>query len=116
MLPPSSNLPGSLGRAGLVTLPYLVLLRVGFADPPLSPAALVRSYRTVSPLPRPGTRGADRWRSARPGCGGLLSVALSVPLPGLGVTQHAALVESGLSSPALARGSGHLSDFDDASL
>jgi len=61
LLPPSSNLPESLGRAGLVTLPYLVLLRVGFADPSLSPAALVGPYRTVSPLPRPGTRGADRW-------------------------------------------------------
>ena len=101
LLPSSSNLPGSLGRAGLVTLPYLVLLRVGFADPPLSPAALVRSYRTVSPLPRPGTQGADRWWSARPNCGGLLSVALSVPLPGLGVTQHAALRSPDFPPPRL---------------
>src|SRR5688500_9735346 len=29
--------------------PYLALLRVGFAEPPGSPRALVRSYRTVSP-------------------------------------------------------------------
>ena len=29
----------------------LTLLRVGFAEPPGSPRALVRSYRTVSPLP-----------------------------------------------------------------
>ena len=28
------------------------LLRVGFVEPPRSPPALVRSYRTVSPLPR----------------------------------------------------------------
>ena len=30
---------------------YSVLLRVGFAEPPALPPALVRSYRTVSPLP-----------------------------------------------------------------
>ena len=29
------------------------LLRVGFTQPPRSPGVLVRSYRTVSPLPRP---------------------------------------------------------------
>src|SRR5579864_3069974 len=32
----------------------LALLRVGFAEPPGSPRALVRSYRTVSPSPDPG--------------------------------------------------------------
>jgi len=32
-------------------VPCLALLRVGFAEPPGSPRALVRSYRTVSPLP-----------------------------------------------------------------
>jgi len=31
----------------------LALLPVGFAKPPPSPGALVRSYRTVSPLPHP---------------------------------------------------------------
>jgi len=31
--------------------PHLALLRVGFAKPPGSPRTLVRSYRTVSPLP-----------------------------------------------------------------
>jgi hypothetical protein len=30
----------------------LTLLRVGFTEPPQSPAALVVSYTTVSPLPR----------------------------------------------------------------
>jgi len=34
------------------TLPYLVLHRVGFAELLRSPGELVRSYRTVSPLPR----------------------------------------------------------------
>ena len=37
-LPPaSSNLPGSYREAGHLVLPYLVLLRVGFTLPPLSP-------------------------------------------------------------------------------
>jgi hypothetical protein len=34
----------------------LALLRVGFAEPPESPRALVRSCRTVSPLPVPVAR------------------------------------------------------------
>jgi hypothetical protein len=34
-------------------IPCSALLRVGFAEPPRSPGALVRSYRTVSPLPDP---------------------------------------------------------------
>jgi hypothetical protein len=33
------------------TFPYLVLLRMGFALPPVF-AGAVRSYRTISPLPR----------------------------------------------------------------
>src|SRR6056297_1760650 len=33
-------------------LPYLVLHRVGFTEHPRSPGDLVRSYRTVAPLPR----------------------------------------------------------------
>src|SRR6185295_11666891 len=35
---------------------YLVLLQVGFTELPMSPLELVRSYRTVSPLPAPGVR------------------------------------------------------------
>jgi hypothetical protein len=38
----------------------LTLLPVGFAEPPGSPRALVRSYRTVSPLPDPGCPGHRR--------------------------------------------------------
>jgi hypothetical protein len=50
-----------LGRAALRRLrgepkpPFLTLLRVGFTEPPESPRALVRSYRTLSPLPPPKT-------------------------------------------------------------
>ena len=43
------------------TLPYLVLHRVGFAELPRSPGELVRSYRTISPLPVTKPAGsADR--------------------------------------------------------
>jgi hypothetical protein len=59
-----------LGRSSGPLLPRLALLRVGFAEPPGSPRALVRSYRTVSPLPvLPG--GSHR-RSAL--CGTFLRV------------------------------------------
>jgi hypothetical protein len=60
--------------------PGLALLRVGFAEPPGSPRALVRSYRTVSPSPVP-----------RRAIGGLFSVALSCGSPRLAAGQHPAL-------------------------
>ena len=44
---------------------YAVLLQVGFAEPAPSPGPLVRSYRTVSPLPAaPRLATEARWRSA----------------------------------------------------
>jgi hypothetical protein len=55
--------------------PCVALLRVGFAEPPGSPRALVRSYRTVSPLPVRG-RSGDRPRHRRfVFCGTFLRVA-----------------------------------------
>ena len=61
----SCGLPAGIGRAALnrsrrePLAPLLTLLRVGFTEPPQSPAALVVSYTTVSPLPRgPRARGA----------------------------------------------------------
>jgi len=65
------------------TLPYLVLHQVGFAELPQSPEELVRSYRTVSPLP------AIKHDCLLPG--GILSVALSFALPRLHVMKHPAL-------------------------
>src|SRR5581483_7435247 len=47
--------------------PCLALLRVGFTEPPGSPRALVRSYRTVAPLPVRRPAPVDRprpWPSA----------------------------------------------------
>src|SRR5947207_6565709 len=64
--------------------PCLALLRVGFTEPPGSPRALVRSCRTVAPLPVRRPRGCVA-------IGGFLSVALSCGSPRLGVTQHPAL-------------------------
>ena len=60
--PPASNdQPGrTWTRAAPRVLPYLVFLQVGFADPPPSPGAMVRSYRTVSPLPWTGRTRPSR--------------------------------------------------------
>jgi len=60
--------------------PYLVLLRRGFAMPSTLTCDAVRSYRTVSPLPLHLAMKV----------GGLFSVALSVALPRLAVSQPAA--------------------------
>jgi hypothetical protein len=79
---------------------YSVLLPVGFAVPLPLPASAVRSYRTVSPLPRAKRDAAH---------GGLISVALSLkPRPAKGSTppdviRHRLSVEPGLSSPAAFR-------------
>ena len=80
-----SGLPGdapSRGGGRAAHFPRLALLRVGFTEPVGSPRPLVRSYRTVSPLPV---------RARRPAIGGLLSVALSCGSPRLAVSQHPAL-------------------------
>jgi len=85
LLTASCGLPASIGRAALnrsrsqPKLTFLTLLRVGFTEPPQSPAMLVVSYTTVSPLPQDGSRG------------GLFSVALSRGSPRVGVTDHPAL-------------------------
>ena len=80
-----SGLPGepSLSGGGRAAhFPRLALLRVGFTEPAGSPPPLVRSYRTLSPLPV---------RTRRPAIGGFLSVALSCGSPRLAVSQHPAL-------------------------
>jgi len=67
-------------EAGLLLPFYLVLHRVGFTELPPSPAAMVSSYLTFSPLPSAVARGL----------GGVLSVAHSMESLPLGVTQHPA--------------------------
>jgi hypothetical protein len=95
--PRASGGPPSNARAGPrreAALALLTLLQVGFTEPPQSPAALVVSYTTVSPLPR-RPRGGRR--------GGLLSVALSRGSPRVGVTDHPALWSPDLPHRAGAR-------------
>jgi hypothetical protein len=55
-----------LGTSAGPAVPRLALLRVGVAEPPGSPPTLVRSYRTVSPLPvrRTGCPAPRHRRSA----------------------------------------------------
>jgi hypothetical protein len=69
-------------------------------------ARAVRSYRTLSPLPRDAGL-ADRLR------GGLLSVALSLGFPPPDVIRRRVSVEPGLSSALRQRPSGRLADLFD---
>ena len=84
-----------LGRAALERsrecpkAPFLILLRVGFTEPPRSPGVLVVSYTTVSPLPSTSLSGR-RGRFAF--CGTVPRVT-----PG-GCCPPPCSVESGLSS------------------
>jgi len=68
----------------------LALLRVGFAEPARSPAPLVSSYLTVSPLPPSRTAVCFLWH-------------WSVGFPPLGVTQHPALWSPDFPPAALPR-------------
>ena len=65
-LPADSGGPPSIARAGATPSrrhALLTLLQVGFTEPPQSPAALVVSYTTVSPLPPAGCSRPARRRS-----------------------------------------------------
>jgi len=72
------------------SLPYLALLRVGFAEPARSPAPLVSSYLTVSPLPPSRTAVCFLWH-------------WSVGFPPLAVSQHPALWSPDFPPAALPR-------------
>ena len=82
-------------RGGSPLRSYSALLRMGFAVPPPSPGTRWALTPPFHPCPQP--------RRARP-AGGLFSVALSVGLPRLGVTQHPALWSSDFPHP---NGRGH---------
>jgi len=76
--------------------PYLVLLPVGFAVPPPSPAPRCALTAPFHPRPQTGPCGPVP-------AGRLLSVALSLGSPPPGVTRHRVSVEPGLSSPGSPR-------------
>ena len=85
----SSGLTRERGRATRL-LSYSALLRVGFAEPARSPAPLVSSYLTVSPLPFRRTAVCFLWH-------------WSVRLPALAVSQHPALRSPDFPPAALPR-------------
>ena len=70
--------------------PYLILLPVGFALPPLLPEARCALTAPFHPYL------AEAACAAR--AGGLFSVALSLGLPPAAVSRHRVLMEPGLSS------------------
>jgi len=76
-----------LGRAALTRFPIRSCSRWGLPSFPWSPEELVRSYRTFSPLP-------CEMGGAQVTQGGIFSVALSIALPRLRVTEHPALWSS----------------------
>src|SRR6478735_1943806 len=81
-------------RSGIAPAPFLFGLAPGGVCRAVSVAGnAVRSYRTVSPLPR---LNATRR-------GGLFSVALSLGFPPPDVIRHRLSMEPGLSSPATFR-------------
>ena len=102
LLDVSSSLPGTLNAErswrGPRLVPYLALLRVGFAVPRLLPARAVVSYTTVSPLPVRPTKTVGA-------IGGLFSVALSIALRRPAVSRHPALWSSDFPRVV---GAGHL--------
>ena len=77
-------------EARRLLLSYLVFHRVGFTEPPLSPAAVVSSYLTFSPLPSASPRS---WRCFF--CGTFLRITSTGRYPA------PCLAELGLSSSAL---------------
>jgi hypothetical protein len=87
------------GIRKLASLPYSVLLPVGFTEPPLLPKARCALAAPFHPCPRGQPAFADQ-----PDTGGLFSVALSLGSPPPAVSRHRIPVEPGLSS---ARGMTH---------
>lgn len=82
---------------------YSVLLPVGFAMPPLLPAARCALAAPFRPCRQLLPRRAFTLKGRRPG-GGVFSVALSLGSPPAGVTRHRRSVEPGLSSAVSRRG------------
>jgi len=93
---PHASAGSSLCRQGSTQRAYSVLLPVGFALPPLLPAARCALAAPFRPCRDPGSCPAPP--------GGLFSVALSLGSPQAGVTRHRRSAEPGLSSKVSPRG------------
>ncbi len=101
--------------------PCLVLLRVGFTEPAESPRLLVRSYRTVSPLPDPASPWRldgpsavcslwhfpwPRGRSALPttlSCGARTFLSPTSPAGGQSASDHPTCFKTSVHSTTIAR-------------
>src|SRR5689334_1401473 len=103
-------------RKQITCRPYLVLLPVGLAVPPLSPearCALTAPFQPCSSSPLSGLRRSKpRWAchavvAQATKAGGVISVALSLRSPWADVIRHRAFVEPGLSSMLLPKHRGH---------
>lgn len=99
---PQATNPHAWAGSDLPLLPaapraYSVLLPVGFAMPPLLPAARCALAAPFRPCRQPLPEGIG------PG-GGVFSVALSLGSPPAGVTRHRRSLEPGLSSEVSLRG------------
>ncbi len=73
------------GRVTLLQRPYSSLLPEGLASPPVARLSRVGSYPTISPLPVRGGHTAHR------AIGGVISVALSLESPRVGVADFRTL-------------------------
>ena len=99
----SCNLPGSQMRRA-ASPPLLGFAPDGVYPAPTVTGRAVRSYRTISPLPVPGT-------------GGIFSAALSIRSPCLDVIQHPALWSPDFPRPATANaGRGRLPHLEKSEL
>ena len=89
---PELHLPGGAARTSRPPrCAYSSLLQEGLAPPPVTRLSRVGSYPTISPLPVPPRRPPLTAAAGSPAIGGVVSVALSLGLPRVAVSDLPAL-------------------------